>query len=413
MKISKREKVLLMILGIIIVIGCYYKFVYIQQNEMINQLNKEKSQDEQKIITIRNYASSIGKRESDIKILKAQIQNKTLDIVPDIKEEKIIVDLDNILNNSNLDGYSITFSDVSVQPISSKKQEQKQDVKDPLQDLVNQYNGKSIIHSSTNENNSDNKSNANKDKNSVSAEKMTVNINLKGSYINVINLIKNIENYSKKIIISNIKLAQDAKSGTSGIVTLDYYGIPKVTDEDKDFLKWEYNNKYGRDNPFEGISSTTSTGGTIEQIGKSNSESNYDFVMLVKPINSDLPTVMLGKSNDMTKSTYVYADNSGIENVEIYLTQKDSKYYYKYKTSRGTYPEQYNGDGSEFVPNGSDISFKIYSSKRISSEDVSGVNIKIYNKTDKQATFSIDNEDSTKPRVNVTGEAGNVDEKRN
>jgi type IV pilus assembly protein PilO len=176
-------------------------------------------------------------------------------------------------------------------------------------------------------------------------------------------------------------------------------------------MKWNYSDSYGKTNPFDG-GSAVSFSSTIENSSVVKKDP-YDFVMSVRSISSDLPTVMLGRANDSARDTYVYADSNSIENVEIYLTKKDDKYYYKYKASKGTYPIQFNGEGIEFKPGSGSIGFKIFSNRRTTDSDKAGANIKIVNNTDKVVNVSVENDDNTSPRVNIAGEGSSVDVKKN
>lgn len=408
MKISKREKILLIILAFIVTLGGYYKYVFLQQRDKLNKLLEEKDQCTKKVENIKKQSVLIKQKEFDIKVLNSKIGDKTALLFPKLEEEKLIVELDSIIDKSNLKANSLNFTEVYIKPVDEKKEKQeKKEVKNPLKDLADEYNGVKIPK--------DNKKSANtndKKEESSNAENMAISINFKGNYGDVISFMKALEVYSKKIVLTDLKLSQDAAGGVLGSTTLQFYAIPKLGDEDRDFLKWNFNNIYGKDNPFDGSTVSSLVGSTIEEIGKVNKEQKYDFVMSVRAISSDLPSIMLGRSEDITKRTYIYADNPGVENIEIYLTKKNNKYYYKYKTSRDKYPYQFNEDGEEFVPT-NNISFKIYSTKRFDGSDFSGANIKIYNKTDKTANVIVDTDDTTKPRVTITGEGGNVDVKRN
>lgn len=134
--------------------------------------------------------------------------------------------------------------------------------------------------------------------------------------------------------------------------------------------------------------------------------------MSVRSMNSDLPTIMLGKANDNSKNTYVYADSNSKENVEIVITKENNNYYYKYKTSRGSFPIQYNGNGVKFQPLNEYISLKIYSNKRLNNDDNAGANIKIINKTDKIINVEIESDDTLNPRINISGEGSSINVKK-
>lgn len=406
MKISKREKILIGILSLILLTGGYYKFVFLHQRELLNKLLEEKTQCSEKIKSIENHSTLIKQREFDIKVLNSKILDKTSLLFPKLEEEKIIVELDTLLNKSNIKAHSLSFTGIEVKGIEVKE-EQKKDTKNPLQDLVDEYNGVKVSNSKE----KSNSANDTKNNDESQAENMAVSINFRGSYEEVLKFMKSLEGYGRKIVLDNLKLSQDTAMGVSGSTTLQFYAVPKLGDEDKNFLKWNFKNSYGKDNPFDGAAVSLVNTGTIEEIGK-DKEIKFDFLMSARPISSDLPTIMIGKANDSSKSTYVYADNSAVENVEIYFTKKDDAYYYKYRTSKTHYPLNYDEE-VEFTPNDKAINLKIFSNKRLNNNDLSGANIKIYNKTDKEVNLLVQDDDNVKPRVVISSEGGNVNVKRN
>lgn len=403
MKLNKREKILVSLLAVILIIGVYYKFVFTVQREKLATLTKQKAEYDKKLSDINRQISLKKQIETDIKVLNSKISDQTIRLFPAIKEEQLIVYMDGLLAKSNIICNAIAFSDIQVKGVDGNRSQGSGGKKVPLQDLVDEYKG--TPKSNQNANKNDNKQ-------SEPAESSTIGISFKGTYASVIEFIKSIEGYDKKIVIPNIQLSQDA-TGVTGATTLEFYAVPKISDEDKDFFKWEFNNVYGKVNPFDGAVAGTGISSTIEEMGNSVKEPIYDFVMSVRSASSDLPSVMLGRAKDSTKSTYVYADNPQVENVELYLTEKDNKYYCKYKTSRDKYPAQYDGDGVELNIKESNINFKIYSNKRSGPTDLSGANIKIYNKTDKTVKVSIERDDDVRPRAIVSGEGGSVEITRN
>lgn len=412
MKLNKTEKMLLLVLIFLLVIVGYYKFIFYPQRQKINNLTLQKEEYNKELQEVNKKISSESQEDINIKILKARIKGITEKLFPEIQEEKFIVDIDKLLTQSNLKGMSFTFSDIKSVPVEEIKEDTKDDKNSSLKNVVNEYNGAPVSKNTDTNKNSDN-SKKTDDKNKPSAQDISLGISFKGNYKDLMEFIKSIESYSKTIIISSLQISQDAVSGVTGNIQLEFYAVPKITDEDKDFFKWDINNPYGKENPFDAPNASAATNSTIEEVGKINKEEEYDFVMSVRSINSDLPTIMLGKAKDNNKTTYVYADNPEVENIEIYFTKQGDKYYYKYKTSRDSYPAQFDGNGAEFTSNSGNISLKIYSNKRINDSDVSGANIKIYNKTDKTVNVSIDTDDNTKPRVSVSGDGGTVNVTRN
>lgn len=422
MKLNKREKILLAVLSFIILVGGYYRFVFSYQRDKLNNLIKQKEEYEKKLDNINMQTALMNKNLEDIKDLNVKIGEMTLRFFPGIMQENFIVDIDKLLSESKFKGLSFAFSDIKAVPIEEVKQEEKDDKTSSLKGIVDEYNGAPSKNKSESTNNKKSDKD-NKDKPSV--ENISLSINFKGTYKNLTEFLKNVENYSKKIVVSNLQINENENNSVnedgsvsenhdiSGSIQLEFYAIPKISDEDKEFFKWAFNNKYGKDNPFDGKVGSKLLNSTIESSGKTNKEKSYDFVMSVRPVNSDLPTVMLGRSKDYSKQSYITADNPGTTNVEVYLTQKNDKYYYKYKAGKLSFPLDSSGDGEQFSVKDGNISFMIYSNKRIDKSDLSGVNLKIYNKTDKVVNVIIDRDDTASPRISISGEGGSVDIKRN
>ncbi|WP_160675229.1 GspMb/PilO family protein [Clostridium sp. C8-1-8] len=434
MKISDREKYLLGILLAVLVVVGYYQFIYTRQVSKINGLKTQQTAAKAKYDNIMNTINSLDNKEANLKILNAKIIDKSKDIYPELIQEKLILELDDLLKNASLKG-NISFSNIQVQGIEAQKSTYQPLPASSLQSLADQYNNngtssnskdsskvssgsasttnnnKTVQQASSGQANQTAQSAQNNAAAGNTAEQMKVTLSFKGSYTNLTTFIKNIEERSKRIVLSNLSMSQSTQTGITGTLTLEFYAVPKIGDDDKEYSKWLLNNSYGKDTPFGG--GQIALASTIENAAKPKEEKN-DFSMVAKPINSDLPTVIIGRDNDQSRTSYLYADNAGIENVEMVVTKdKDGNYYYKYKTSKNSYPLQYDTNGIEFKPNSSDINFKIYASPRQGSTDKSGVNLKVINNTDKVVSIAINGDDGSNPRIKVTGEGKAVNVTKN
>lgn len=408
MKMSKREKNLLIFLAVTIVLVGYYQFVYLKQSAKVSQLRNEKDSTQSRYNVAMDTINSLETKEGDLKILNAKISDKSQNLYPAIIQEKIILELDELLSNSNLRG-NISFSGISVLPIEINENKETIKGESSLKPLVDEYNGKTSGNKINQTGNSSANNNENKSESkgtTSTVEQMKVTLACTGTYKNITNFISSVEEHFKKIAISNITMSQNTSTMINATMTLEFYSVPKLGAEDEEYLKWIIKNNYGKSSPFSaGPAIATST---IENESKTKEEA-YDFVMLTRPISSDLPTVMLGRANDSQRLSYVYADNSNVEEVEITLTKENDSYYYKYKTSRGSYPLQYNGNGIAFTPSGKDIVLKVFSSLRLGDDDKAGVKLRVINKTDKVVSVVIEGEDSAVPRVIVNGQGAAVE----
>lgn len=435
MKISNKEKIMLCILGIILIGFGYYNFIYSLQAAKIEAKLKEESDIKQKYTVAMDTINSLEAKKSDVKVLKAKIGDESLPFYPTISEEHIIVEIDTLLKDSGLKG-GITFKPIVSDGVESSKKEESSLSESSLQGFVDKYNNtvnddekdKSSTDKSSNNTNSGNN---NKDSNNSSAttngnnkdssstsnsntgnaktndtkeKKNTVQylkceMKFEGTYDRLDKLLNEISTNTKKIVVNSIKISQDTLDTCKGTIDLEIYAVPKITDDLESYLKWDFNNKYGKNVPF---SKGAASGITDTSKGIS------DFIASVRSTKSDLPSIMLGKADDSSRTTYVYADSNSEENVEMILSQEGDKYYYKYKTSKGTFPTNYNGVGAEFVPQLKNIVINILSAARDSDNDKSNIKLKIVNKTDKLAEVNVSGDDAANPRVEVDGDGSNI-----
>lgn len=411
LKVSNREKILIIILVIIMIIGAYYNFIYVKQAAKIQELIKIHEDNESKIIAFQNDKLLNQKIEKNIKIQNAKILEAAEDFLPSIIEEKILVILDNMINESNVQCNSIAISDTSDE-ILQKKESTSERI-NSLEKLVEKYKyieaGKyseaKNIDTDTNKDTDKSASKNNpeaKEKTNPEVKKLTVTLSVKGSYDEVVKFVDEVKGFYKRIVINNINFTAEEESISANML-LSFYAVPKLIEEDIDYNKWEFEGDYGKTNIFKDNAPGKIT--TVTQ------ENESDFAISVRPITSDLPTVILGRTVD--KSSYIYADNEGIENIEFYLTEKAEKYYYKYKTSKESYPKGFEGDGTPFTFTGDSMLFKVFSRARISDKDVNGVNIKIYNNTSKNLQVIVEDDDKTRARVNITKAKGDITVKSN
>ncbi|NNU75976.1 hypothetical protein [Clostridium estertheticum] len=423
MKVTKREQVLIGVLLIVLLCYGFYNFVFLKQNQKITELKASKDSYSQKWELAKAKITSENERKEQYKNLNSKIFNATGMLFPSLEQEKIIVVLDKMIKDSNLQADVLAFSEVSsgnnlVDTTKTVNNEEKsKNTTNELDKLVNDFNGTS--KNGTNSNSTDSKKT--NDSKIIGAYKMEATIKFKGVYDELISFIEQVENYDKKIIIKSITLTGAEGSEVSGTIILDFYSVPKLNDID--VFKWDYKKPIGSENPFFQSPTTTPTNTetttnqnqtvvTQDQTAATTDDSKSDFVLYAKPKTPDLHTVTIEKGKDDTKKSLIYADNSGVELVEFYFIKIGNRYYYKYKTSKATYPKEFSKP-IEFVPIGKNIALDIFSQKRGLYSDLSGVNINITNDTDKKVNVDILDDDKIKPRVKILKQIGNISVVRN
>ena len=413
MKISKREKYLLGILGALIICFVYYKFIYINQVEKLEAKKEEARLTEEKYNKVMQDIGDLDGLEEKLKVLKVDIYEKSKKLYPIILQEKIILEIDKLLTESGLEA-NLGFNPITVEKVEELKSDEIVKIESSFKDLVDEYNGDKLPESDTEENTQGSSAAGAEgntaevtttEKEGPTTEQLKVSVNFTGSYEEVKKFISSIENYERKIAITNISITAKSQDELSGIMNLEFHAIPKLSDEDDEYLKWTLNNVYGKEILF---SSGSATGAYADLKDENSSTDVTDFAMLLKLPSSELPTLTMGKAKDDERETYIYSDNEKIEEVEMTLDEVDGKLYYKYKTSKSYYPKENSNEGKVFTANSKDIVLEILSEKRDVNFDNSGVKLTIVNNTSKNVEVIIRNDDTSNPRVSVTGKGNTV-----
>lgn len=407
MKVSKREKFLLGVLVLIIICTAYYKLVYERQYAKLQEIKQEESELNKKYNEMLSNINTITNNKSDIKILKDSIGSKSMLLYPKIYQDRIIIELNKLLNDAGIKG-SLTFSEVTVSPIEayfsevadpkeqpsleqvveeSSKEKTKEDVEEKLEETKD-----------LGENQATKRDEGESTENKV--EQMKVSVSFNGTYKNVAKFVKLISEYERILAMPNINITASGNDEVSGTLDLEFYSIPKINPyEDSKYLKWTFDEEYGKENPFlEGSQSSMAS--------RTSEGNNYVLIMALKGVNSDLPSLTLGKENDLTRESYIYNDENKKVDVEIEVNKEGGKYYIKYKTEKSSYPSDYSKNGIELRNvDEENINIAIYSSKRIGIDDKVGANIKVINNAnDKKVSLTIIDDDKTSPRVQITPE---------
>ena len=421
MNISKREKYLIGILLTVLICFVYYQFIYTKQVGKLATKRAEKNQVEQRYNDVMDNISKLDSKEENLKILKSTVLDKSKSLYPTIMQEKILIELDKLLNDSGLKG-NIAFSPVEVASVEKMVSPEIQKAESSLKAIADEYSGDatkdetSNIESNNENNNTSTEGNEGQvpqdsqevspEQNGATSEQLKVAINFSGSYESLKKFISSVQNYERKIVITNITISSKSQEELTGVMNLEFHAVPKLSDEDMEYLIWTLNNVYGKEILFSSGAASGAYASTIEE--QNNKEDINDFVMMLRSSLSELPTVTIGRAKDESRESYIYSDNDKVEEVEISFDEANGKTYYKYKTAGSYYPKDNSSEGKEFTSKSDDIVLEIISEKRGGSSDNSGIKLKVVNNTSKNIEIIIKDDDTTNPRVSVTSEGNTV-----
>lgn len=372
----------MLLLVLVLVIGAYlfYNFVYLKNEERLASLEQELNEKAATANELLNAVEREKELSFEFKSLNFEISDMSTPYLPQIDQEKVIVFFNKYFDNYDIDVSSINFTDVSLTTVEYSNIAKKDSSEYPLHDLKNTYFEV------------DEEVAIEEESFSATAENMQLVFNFETNYYDLMDFIDALQTNQINFVISNSNIASSEESATTmtGTMQVALYSIPKLHDHEN--LEWVWNDliEYGRANPFYLDNVVLNPYWTTR----------YDLNMSVGPIQSDSPTVSIGLFNDSTYNSYVYADSNNVENIEIQFKQEGDKYFYKYKTLLGSYPDNYQF-WIEFEPVNEFISMNVTSSARTSEDDNSGANISIVNNTDKLFYINVYSDDLVRPRINV------------
>lgn len=407
MKISKREKILLLILLPILITFLYYQFIYIKQSDALKAKRSEKKSAELRYEEVMKNIKSLDAKEEEVNTLKNTVTTKAGILYPKIIQEKIILEIDKLLSENNITA-NIGFSQLEVAAVESMKPSEINGIESSLSEYVNNYNNfndKENTEASTEVSNENTTESNTAESQKDTTEQLKVSLNFSSTYEDLKGFIEAIENYERKVVITNIAISSKDENSITGSLNLEFHSIPKISGDDEQYLKWALTNIYGKENLFSGSSATGAYASTIEEA--TSDKYVNDFVILVKSSLSELPTLTMGKAKDDLRETYLTADNNGIEEASITLDEIDGKTYYKYNTSTSYYPSDLK-NGKEFTSNSDNIVIEITSEKRDDVNDKSGLKLNVINNTNKKVNVIIKRDDSENPRVEVISKGDNI-----
>jgi len=371
MKINEKEKLLITVLAIVLIAVFYFMFLMPPVIDNIQALKEQTVKVENDIAVVQRTVEESDAEKEKYKFLNARINTFCQNFFPRLEQERIIMVLDQLLEQSGLQGKHINFSEASNLSYNLYLPDKISEIQS-LQDLPSQE----------------------------------ATVGYTGSFNSLLSFLGKVDDYKQKILVKDVNLinasTKDNESNLTGIVALEFYAIPTMLEGTIEDLTWAEEDVNGISDPFSGIS-------LVEGIIEAGQE-KCDLVLTVKPITADLPTVVLGLDADISAESFVFADNPGIVDAELRLFMKDGKYLCSYKAGNEQYPSNYTqGVEIPFVINEQNISLKIYSKVRQQNvDDQSGVNLSLYNDTDKPLNVSIVNDDQERPRVNIFEQTSNV-----
>lgn len=416
MKLSKREKMLLLILlAVAFFVGGYFLLLEPQMRER-SQVQIQYDEAKLKLAEQRAMSDPNNPIYAQYDILDNKVRLSTVGFFPNLDQERIITMLETRFYEAGIMPMAVQFT-VSAPEIVNQIAAPAVEQPGALDLLAKAYLD-TVQSTASAAVTVDGISAVNPDATAPAAPETAVqtagsglkavriSASFQTTYEALQTLLKRFEEYPRRIMVEQISTAKSGDGELSVTMVIALHSIPKIHQQDEDYMQWGFEGPYGRENPFAEYDGYGSDMPIANQQISPNGQKN-DFLINLYPVIADPPTVVISRDGDKTGKTAVFADNNEFENVEIEFIQKDNRYYYHYTTQRQSYPADY-GEMVEFKPAGDSIRMLVVSYPRSSDDDKSGAAVSVLNKTNLKTAVSVINDDQEFPRFKAVKLFGDV-----
>ncbi|ACL76736.1 hypothetical protein [Ruminiclostridium cellulolyticum] len=463
MKLTQRDKKLLIVLGVVIFTVVFLKFLMLPKLGSISQLKTDIAILNDSYAVNMAYKAKVKRIDGDIKILSKKLGDLREIYPPSIDSDELLVLMMNLTSEAGLEVKSISFGDIGG--MDGTKADSKADPESESKDTTQKEEGTPDAKVDNISENGDGSKLGNgilsdirnyfylwglkSKKNSVvddavpdgNSYGVSVKLEATGDNEQIKAYFDKLSKLKNKAICKAVSISPSQNGGQNDKdrknlklnAEIVFYGIMDKGAGDYYMLedgKWAPIPANGKKDIFKSYSGfsvlgqsghTQNTGindtkNSVEDKAKSQLDEiipgTYDFSVVASHFGGGLaPSVSINCKNPASSEnsfSVVYGDNKGTENAEIFIEQKNGKYYCKFKTDHESYPDRQYSQTMEFIPVGEDLKLVIISSERQDENDQSGIKLNIINNSDKQFVYQIFMDDSDLPRVEIGKTVGKV-----
>ena len=205
MKLTKREKSLILLLIIIIIFWGINNFIFLPQKNKIINLKSEKVKYEEEIKKVNTLLDEYEKSKGNFNNLSNESQRLLNGYFPNIEQAEILYVLNELIDISNLKVVNIDFAETEVEEKSESEE--------------------------------------------LTIEFMDTTLFYEGKYEELLDFISRVKKSSRKFIVANLKIDRN-EGKIMGEITLRAYSILDVFPEGENTINIENISKEERKNPF-------------------------------------------------------------------------------------------------------------------------------------------------------------------
>lgn len=380
MKLSERDKKLLMILVIVIIVCVPYFFVIQPAMDKMTVLESEISSLKSDIKYRENLALS-AKDYEDAAAKYAVAEADLISRFPsDLLQEASLLFIHNTEQILPISLYQVAFGDdVAAQVTSAAEEQAINEVEAATGDVTQDQ----VIEDNTTTTN-------------VGSGLMGIQTQTRfaydSGYKEFKDFLKYIMDYNDRMVITELEASYSGEMElVTGTFTLNQYA-----------LKGEGRNKvqYLEPNMIQGTTNVFKQASGVFEVEEIDVP---DFFILLNQPEADVDAIVVGQSNDVTEGSYLTSSKNDAQEVNVYFEGEDGAYNAYYEIGK----EKFDEEGIDFHKEGN-IELRIISSARLDEDDDVEISLNIINETDCIVKVKTENDDEENPRVTIKGTTGDV-----
>lgn len=380
MKLSERDKKLLWILAILVVVCVPYFFVIRPTMDKITVLEREISSLKSDI----KYRESLALGAADYENAAAKYAVAEEELISkfpsDLLQEASLLFIHNTEQIVPISLYQVSFGDdVAAQVTSAAEEKAIDEVEAATGDVTQDQ----VI--------ADNTQTTSLGGGLVGIQTQT-RFAYDAGYTQFKDFLKYIMDYHDRMVITELEASYSGEMElVSGNFTLSQYALKGEGRTKVQYL--EPNMIQGTTNVFKQASGVFD----VEM------EDTPDFFILLNQPDADVDAIVVGQSNDVTENSYLTSSKNDAQEVKVYFEGEDGDYNAYYEIGKAKFDEE----GIDFHKEGN-IELEIISSARLDDDDDVEISLNIINETDCIVKVKTTNDDEDDPRVTVKGTTGDV-----
>jgi type IV pilus assembly protein PilO len=244
MKFNPRERIMLYILAVLVILAAGYFLMIKPQLDKIDVLDIDKIALEEQIKSLDTELASSSMLDTNISEIKTKIEEMTKPFYPEILKDKIIMILEGIIQRSGIVNDVTNFEATMIKAVELVTAGTTESITFNIREYADRYNA--LVQPEQTDTGTDT---AVGNASTVPAaerklESMMVNLQINGTYEQIINFIREVELLNRTIVINNFLSVAGEPDETTGVINqvvnieIVFYAIPKIFEQDADYYIW-------------------------------------------------------------------------------------------------------------------------------------------------------------------------------